>query len=156
MRRAIAQSLAWQAEGLPPVRVAVNVSARQIDGSDDFAEVVARLLEETGLAPEFLDLEIIEGALLSGEEQVIELLGRLRKLGVGLSLDDFGTGYSSLSYLRRMPIDTLKVDRHERQVAPRVEARVGAEPLRLRSQPRLLRGRGGDVRSPLPAGLALP
>ncbi len=111
LRTAIEQTLKWQAEGLPPVRVSVNVSVRQIEHRDDFVQKVAALLEESQLDPALLDLEITEGSLLKDEEATIALLERLRDLGVGLSLDDFGTGYSSLSYLRRLPIDTLKIDR---------------------------------------------
>ena len=103
--------MAWQKEGLPPLRVAVNVSVRQIDPRLGFVEKIVSLLEETGLDPQLLDLEITEGALLSDEETAIPMFQQLRNIGVGLSLDDFGTGYSSLSYLRRLPIDTLKIDR---------------------------------------------
>ena len=91
--------------------MAVNVSVRQIEHRVDFVQSVSAQLDETGLDPGLLDLEITEGALLRDEESAIALLSRLKSLGVGLSLDDFGTGYSSLSYLRRLPIDTLKIDR---------------------------------------------
>ncbi|HEX5053113.1 MAG TPA: EAL domain-containing protein [Planctomycetota bacterium] len=111
LRRAVEQCLAWQAEGLPQVRIAVNVSARQMEHRDDFVAKVAELLAETGLEPSLLELEITESSLLKDEEAAVALMHRVRELGVGLSLDDFGTGYSSLSYLRRMPIDTLKIDR---------------------------------------------
>ena len=111
LQEAMQQAIRWQAEGVPPVRIAVNVSARQLECGNNFAERVAELLEETGLDPALLDLEITEGAMLKDEEAVIALLEELRGLGVGLALDDFGTGYSSLSYLRRLPINTLKIDR---------------------------------------------
>ena len=111
LTQAMEQLVAWQKEGLPPMRVAVNVSVRQIDPRLDFVGKIVSLLEQTGLDPKLLDLEITEGALLSDEETAIPMFQELRNLGVGLSLDDFGTGYSSLSYLRRLPIDTLKIDR---------------------------------------------
>jgi predicted signal transduction protein with EAL and GGDEF domain len=109
--QAIEQSLAWQAEGLPPVRIAVNVSVRQIEHHADFVLMVANLLEATGFDPKLLELEITEGALLRDVDAAIALLKQLRQMGIGLALDDFGTGYSSLSYLRRLPISTLKIDR---------------------------------------------
>jgi len=111
LREAVEQAVRWQAEGVPPVRIAVNVSARQLECGDDFAAKIADLLEETGLDPSLLDLEITESAMLKDEDAVIALLENLRDQGVGLALDDFGTGYSSLSYLRRLPINTLKIDR---------------------------------------------
>ena len=111
LREAIAQATRWMEDDVPSVRVSVNVSVRQIEHRGDFARQVELLLEETGFDPALLDLEITEGALLKDEEGAIELFNRLNDLGVGLSLDDFGTGYSSLSYLRRLPIDTLKIDR---------------------------------------------
>jgi EAL domain-containing protein (putative c-di-GMP-specific phosphodiesterase class I) len=111
LRTAVEQSVAWQRQGLPPVRMAVNVSARQIEHRDDIVAKIRELLQETGLDPALLELEITESAMLKQEAAAIALFERVRELGVGLSLDDFGTGYSSLSYLRRLPIDTLKIDR---------------------------------------------
>ena len=83
------QLVIWQQEGLPAMRVAVNVSVRQIDPRLDFVGKVVSLLEETGLDPKLLDLEITEGALLSDEETAIPMFQQLRNLGVGLSLDDW-------------------------------------------------------------------
>ena len=111
LQQAMEQLISWQKEGLPGLRMAVNVSVRQIDPRLDFVGKIVNLLEKTGLDPKLLDLEITEGALLSDEETAIPMFQELRNIGVGLSLDDFGTGYSSLSYLRRLPIDTLKIDR---------------------------------------------
>ncbi|MFT7669264.1 MAG: diguanylate cyclase (GGDEF)-like protein [Planctomycetota bacterium] len=111
LREAVRQSVEWREAGVPPVRIAVNVSARQLESGGDFARTVADLIDESGLDPALLDLEITESAMLKDEEAVITLLQKLRKLGVGLALDDFGTGYSSLSYLRKLPINTLKIDR---------------------------------------------
>jgi EAL domain-containing protein (putative c-di-GMP-specific phosphodiesterase class I) len=88
----------------------VNVSARQFR-QDNFAETVADVLQETCLAPQFLEIELTESAVMHDAEQFIATLSQLNDLGVQISLDDFGTGYSSLSYLKRLPVDRLKVDR---------------------------------------------
>jgi diguanylate cyclase (GGDEF)-like protein/PAS domain S-box-containing protein len=109
LHTACAQNRAWQRAGLPPIRMSVNLSARQFYGSD-LAATVAEILHGTGLAPNWLDLEITESLILDNSEQVIEAMRRLKEMGVSLSLDDFGTGYSSLSYLRRFPVDRLKID----------------------------------------------
>lgn len=102
------QALAWQSAG-EALRVAVNVSVRQFR-SVDFPARVAAILEETGLAPSMLELEITESMLMGNVEQAEEILNGLKQLGVAVALDDFGTGYSSFAYLQRFPIDTLKVD----------------------------------------------
>jgi EAL domain-containing protein (putative c-di-GMP-specific phosphodiesterase class I) len=137
------------------------VSVRQIEGREDFVQKVAALLEETRLDPRLLDLEITEGVLLKDEDAAIALFEKLRDMGVGLSLDDFGTGYSSLSYLRRLPIDTLKIDRsfiHGAHSNPEDAALVGsiiamakvldlrvvAEGVETRRQRRLLEELGCD------------
>ena len=109
LRTACAQNRAWQDAGLPPVRVSVNLSARQFYASNLVA-TVAQVLAETGLAPNWLDLEITESLILGNSESVIEVMRQLKDMGVGVSLDDFGTGYSSLSYLRLIPVDRLKID----------------------------------------------
>jgi EAL domain-containing protein (putative c-di-GMP-specific phosphodiesterase class I) len=93
-----------------PMTMAVNVSGRQF-GQDDFAELVERVLAESGLAPERLCLEMTESVVMNDTEENLALLTRLKEVGVKLAIDDFGTGYSSLSYLRRFPVDTLKIDR---------------------------------------------
>ncbi|MFO1077196.1 MAG: EAL domain-containing protein [Planctomycetota bacterium] len=111
LQSAAQQALAWQREGHPPVKVAVNVSPLQIAHRDDFVATVQHVLATTGLPPELLELEITESSLLADEEAAIAMFERLRELGVGLALDDFGTGYSSLSYMSRLPLDTLKIDR---------------------------------------------
>ncbi len=110
LRAACAQCRAWEAQGLDDLRVAVNLSARQFLHGDLVATVRAAL-EAQGLAPERLELEITESVLLQQEERTLETLRALDELGVRLAIDDFGTGYSSLSYLKRLPIDTLKIDR---------------------------------------------
>jgi EAL domain-containing protein (putative c-di-GMP-specific phosphodiesterase class I) len=89
--------------------ISVNLSPMQIE-EPGFVDRVAEILSETGLDPALLEFEITEGMLMRDEDAAIALLERLRAMGIRLSLDDFGTGYSSLSYLRRMPIDTLKID----------------------------------------------
>ncbi len=111
LRTACAQNKAWQQQGLAPVRVAVNLSALQFGDEHDLAAMVQKVLQETGLAPRWLELEITEGATMNNPGTSIEILTALRALGVRIAIDDFGTGYSSLSYLQRFPIDTLKIDR---------------------------------------------
>ena len=110
LRTACEQMRAWQDEGLPAVRIAVNVSSLQF-ADPGFVATVDQILRATGLLPEHLDLEMTESILMGDVETSITSLQRLKQLGVWLSVDDFGTGYSSLSYLRRFAIDTLKVDR---------------------------------------------
>jgi len=110
LKTACAQNKAWQLEGLAPVRVAVNLSPRQF-AHENLLEDVARVLEQTGLDPAFLELEITESVVMQNPEQAVVLLNRLKALGIHLAIDDFGTGYSSLSYLKRFPLDTLKIDR---------------------------------------------
>jgi diguanylate cyclase (GGDEF)-like protein/PAS domain S-box-containing protein len=110
LRTACRQCKHWLDLGLPPVRIAVNVSAQQFVETD-VPEVVARALRETGLPPQYLELELTETVLMQRVDEVVGVLRALRAMGVRISIDDFGTGYSSLSYLKRMPIDALKVDR---------------------------------------------
>jgi diguanylate cyclase (GGDEF)-like protein/PAS domain S-box-containing protein len=109
LRTACAQGMAWHATGLT-VSVGVNLSARQFAQPRLF-ETIRTILEQTGLPPHLLDLELTESAVMQQGGETIAILQRLRQLGVSLSLDDFGTGYSSLSYLKHFPIDTLKIDR---------------------------------------------
>jgi diguanylate cyclase (GGDEF)-like protein/PAS domain S-box-containing protein len=109
IRTACLQNMAWQAAGLGHLRVAVNLSARQFTGKDLLASV-AGALDESGLAPRYLELELTESMVMSDVDSAITILRRLKELGVHIAIDDFGTGYSSLSYLRRFPIDVLKID----------------------------------------------
>ncbi len=104
------EMIQWMESGLPPLRMAVNVSARQLRRRD-FCETVAGILAETGLPPEQLELEITESSVMENPEEAIEVLNRLVNMGVSLAIDDFGTGYSSLAYLKLFPIDHLKIDR---------------------------------------------
>ncbi len=111
MREACRQHRAWQEAGLPLLpHVAVNVSARQFRQGDFVAQVEA-VLQETGLDPHHLELELTEGVLLENVDEAGARMRTLKQLGVRLSIDDFGTGYSSLAYLKRLPVDLLKIDR---------------------------------------------
>ncbi len=109
LNTACLQSKAWQDAGFEPLRLAVNLSARQFQQSK-LVESVAKVLEDTGLEPHCLELELTEGSIMKNPEHVIGKLHEFREMGVKISIDDFGTGYSSLSYLKRFPIDTLKID----------------------------------------------
>ncbi|MES2017524.1 MAG: EAL domain-containing protein [Pseudomonadota bacterium] len=110
LRSACAQLRTWIDKGLPPLRVAVNLSVRQLL-QKNFADTVEAVLVDTGLAPALLELEITESTLMEHAQDTLQALHRLRSLGVRLSIDDFGTGYSSLSYLKRFPVDIIKIDR---------------------------------------------
>ena len=105
---ALAQLAAWDSEGLHVPRMAVNVSAHEL--RTGYAEMVEAALARHGVAPRRLELEITESALAADAVGTLSMLARLRNLGVGISVDDFGVGYSSLGQLRRLPIDTLKID----------------------------------------------
>ncbi|HXU92278.1 MAG TPA: EAL domain-containing protein [Gallionella sp.] len=110
IREACRQNKEWQDKGFAPFCVAVNISASQFS-QPGIIELVARTLEETGLEPRYLELEITESVMMNDVNLVIKNLEKLHELGVKLAIDDFGTGYSSLSYLKHLPIDKLKVDR---------------------------------------------
>jgi diguanylate cyclase (GGDEF)-like protein/PAS domain S-box-containing protein len=110
LKAACKQNKIWADQGLPPLRVAVNLSARQF-AQDDLHSTILNVLEETGLAPELLELEITESVTMDNPEHAAALLRKLKALGIKLAIDDFGTGYSSLSYLKRFPIDNVKIDR---------------------------------------------
>jgi len=110
LETACAQAARWQGMPGKPQQVAVNVSARQLR-QPDFIETVDFILAETGCPAKALELEVTESLLLEDAEAAIELLGALASRGVRIAIDDFGTGYSSLSYLKRMPVQTLKIDR---------------------------------------------
>ena len=110
LREACRQNAEWQRAGLRPLRVAVNLSARQLR-SDNLVNEIDAALSETALAASSLELEITESMVMENPERVIKLLDRIRSRGIHLSLDDFGTGHSSLAYLKRFPIDCVKIDR---------------------------------------------
>ncbi len=110
LETACKQSVEWQEQGLPPIRMAVNISALQLHHID-FYEWLSNTLGRTGMNPELLELELTESAVMQDEKTAQILLQQLKALGVQLAIDDFGTGYSSLSHLKRFPIDKLKIDR---------------------------------------------
>jgi diguanylate cyclase (GGDEF)-like protein/PAS domain S-box-containing protein len=110
LRTACSQARRWQDEGLPAVRIAVNVSAVQFR-QDGFRDLIRDVLHETGLAPEYLELELTESLLLTNADVVFSVLQELKEMGLNLAIDDFGTGYSSLSYLKQFRVNKLKIDR---------------------------------------------
>lgn len=110
LRTACAQSQAWQLAGFPPIRMSVNLSARQFE-QPNLVNVVKQILKETELAASYLELEVTESFLMTDVEHSVKTLKQLRGLGILLALDDFGTGYSSLNYLKRFPVNMLKIDR---------------------------------------------
>lgn len=110
IRTACLQNKAWQDLGLPPVRVAVNLSPRQFT-DENLPQSIASILKETGSAPDWLELEITESMIMHDVGKTMQKLTTLGKTGIRIAIDDFGTGHSSLAYLKRFPIDTLKIDR---------------------------------------------
>jgi diguanylate cyclase (GGDEF)-like protein/PAS domain S-box-containing protein len=174
LRTACAQSVAWQREGLPMLRVAVNLSARQF-AHDGLLQDIADIIDETGLAPGGLEVEVTESMVMQNPERAVATLTRLREMGISVSIDDFGTGYSSLGYLKRFPVDNVKVDRsfikdlpHDQDdaaitraviaMAQSLRMRVIAEGVETREQLNFLREHGCDecqgyyLSRPLPAG----
>jgi diguanylate cyclase (GGDEF)-like protein/PAS domain S-box-containing protein len=109
LRQACWQACEWQRLGLEAIRVSVNLSVHQLR-QGKLVSLVRQVLEETGLAPQYLELELTESQLLDSVEHIIATFRQLRDLGVKLAIDDFGTGYSSLSYLKRIPVDYVKID----------------------------------------------
>src|SRR5664280_1898171 len=107
---ACAQVRQWQHDGLSRVTVAVNVSAIQFR-QEGFVELIKTVLQEAGLAPEFLDLELTESMLLTDAEIMLSRLQQLKAMGLKLTIDDFGTGYSSFNYLKHFQVHRLKIDR---------------------------------------------
>lgn len=110
LRAACDQNKRWQASGLPPIHVAVNISSPHFRHSG-LLPMVARTLHETGLRPDCVEVEVTESMLMDDMEATLATLHKLKDMGLRLAIDDFGTGYSSLSYLKRFPLDALKVDR---------------------------------------------
>ncbi|EPC00651.1 hypothetical protein L861_12725 [Litchfieldella anticariensis FP35 = DSM 16096] len=110
LREACRTAAKWNAAGMAPHKVAINLSARQFQ-SQNLAGVVADILNDTACRPEWIELEITESLLLDDNGKTLDALSELRSMGVSIAIDDFGTGYSALSYLARFPIDTLKIDR---------------------------------------------
>jgi len=108
LREALRQAHAWQAEGRA-LHMSVNVSANQLS-RPSFVERLRRLLQETGVDPGTIELEVTEGVIVAGAGEAREAIDQIAALGVGIAIDDFGTGYSGLAYLKRLPIDTVKID----------------------------------------------
>ena len=158
IRRACEQSMAWQREGLAPVPLAINLSARQFMHKALVASI-RRIVEETGIDPTLVEFEITESVLMQHSEQTLEILGQINRMGMRLSIDDFGTGYSSLAYLKRFPVRKIKIDRafireleassEDRAIVAAVMALAGslqlqvvAEGVETEEQLALLRGYG--------------
>lgn len=110
LQAACLQNKKWQDAGHSPIRIAVNISARQFR-EPGFLEMIERVVQTTALNPEWLELEITESLLMEDIDSAINILKRLKEQGIHLAIDDFGTGYSSLSYLKRFPLSRLKIDR---------------------------------------------
>ncbi|MEW6078791.1 MAG: EAL domain-containing protein [Thermodesulfobacteriota bacterium] len=110
LKTACAQNVAWQRQGLPPVRMGVNLSLRQLM-DDNLINDISAALEESGMAPNLLELEITESMALHNPARQLALMTKLKEMGLRIAIDDFGTGYSALAQLKHFPIDTLKVDR---------------------------------------------
>ena len=124
LREACRQCAEWRRNGLPPLRVAVNVAAAQFRRGD-LLDVVRNALESAGLEARFLEIELTESAVMTNPEESAAILEQLSRMGVLVSVDDFGTGYSSINYLRRFPIDKLKIDRSfVRQLGCEVDASI--------------------------------
>jgi len=110
LRTACAQCVAWQQEGLPPLSVAVNLTARQFR-DEQLLSYVTSILAATGLDPHLLELELHESLLIRDVESTVRILTRLKAMGIRIAVDDFGIGYSSLAMLHKFPLDTIKIDR---------------------------------------------
>jgi diguanylate cyclase (GGDEF)-like protein len=110
LRTACQQVKSWQNEGLPAVSIAVNVSAIQFR-QEGFCDLVRKVLQDTGLAPQYLELELTESLLLANADVMLSVVQELKAMGIMLAIDDFGTGYSSFSYLRQFHVSKLKIDR---------------------------------------------
>lgn len=110
LREACMQNLAWQQKGLPPMRIAINLSARQFT-DDNLAVETSRVLREIGMDPSLLEIEITESMMMYNTDRTIQLLSELRQMGISVAIDDFGVGYSSLSHLKHFPLDIIKIDR---------------------------------------------
>ena len=109
-RQACRASIELAAQGLGQVQVAINLSAKQFT-DPDLVGSIASIIQEEGLPPHLLEIELTESLLLEGDDSTRQQIARLKALGLTLAMDDFGTGYSSLSYLKKFPIDVIKIDR---------------------------------------------
>jgi EAL domain-containing protein (putative c-di-GMP-specific phosphodiesterase class I) len=109
LNEACRQHVEWIRQGLPPLRIAVNVSAIQFQ-QNNFFDCVKKAIEGSGIDPSYLELELTESLLMTNPLQTVSTLNKIRSLGIKFAIDDFGTGHSSLGYLTRFPIDKLKID----------------------------------------------
>ncbi|MBD2020655.1 EAL domain-containing protein [Leptolyngbya sp. FACHB-36] len=109
IRAACIQHQAWRSLGLPPLRIAVNLSARQFQ-QQDLVKIIASILQETKTEPHYLELEITESTVMQDVDFTIAVLQELREMGIQIAMDDFGTGYSSLNSIKHFPLHTLKID----------------------------------------------
>ncbi len=128
INEACRQAAEWRDKGYRPIRISINLSARQLK-DERLVNIIAANMYDMGLGPEYLAVELTESAIIVEPEMALERLNSIKSMGLKLSLDDFGTGYSSLSYLKRFPIDTLKIDRlfiHNIEVEPENTALVKA------------------------------
>jgi len=173
LRKACLQMVEWERSGALPLRIAVNLSARQF-AQPDFTDRVAAIITETGVGADALELEVTESMVMHDPQRAAVILGRLKEMGVAVAIDDFGTGYSSLSYLKRFPIDYIKIDQsfvrgipHEAEdvgiiraivaLAKTLDVKLIAEGVDTEEQLAFLRKEGCDegqgylISTPLPA-----
>ena len=172
LRTACKQMAAWYGAGLCPGRVAVNLTANQLN-NDGFLQSIEQILGESGCRPEWLELEITEGVIMQRHERSFQILQQLKGLGIELAIDDFGTGYSSLAYLKRLQVSKLKIDRSFVRNIPEDESdnaitraviamghslglRVIAEGVENPQQKKFLREQGCDEVQGYLYGLPLP
>ncbi|WP_136417368.1 EAL domain-containing protein [Herbaspirillum sp. ST 5-3] len=160
LRESCRQNLAWQQQGLPPMRIAVNLSARQFTDDNLIADT-ARVLREIGIDPSLVEIEITESMMMYNTDKTVHMLSALRELGISIAIDDFGIGYSSLSHLKHFPLDIIKIDRSFIKDVPgdlsdaaiadaiiamakRMQVKVVAEGVETAAQLDFLRERGCD------------
>ncbi|MGV8074244.1 MAG: putative bifunctional diguanylate cyclase/phosphodiesterase [Syntrophobacteraceae bacterium] len=178
LKTACLQGAAWMKMGLPPIRMAVNLSAHQFR-SKGLQPVIGNILEETGFDPHYLELEVTESMVMQSPEAASSTMTDFQNMGIRIAIDDFGTGYSSLAYLKRFPIDTLKIDRAFVKDIPQntddaaitmaiiamageLKLKTTAEGVETREQLTFLRNHGCDeiqgylVSPPVPAEAVLP
>jgi EAL domain-containing protein (putative c-di-GMP-specific phosphodiesterase class I) len=110
LETACMQNMAWQQQGLPPIRIAVNLSPRQFSDPNLLHDIRAAL-KRSGMPPQLLELEITESMVMQNVERAVRVLEAIKGLGITLAIDDFGTGYSSMSLVKKFPIDVIKIDR---------------------------------------------
>ncbi|MEA1891411.1 MAG: EAL domain-containing protein [Campylobacterota bacterium] len=109
MKTAMTQIAQWYKDGLKPGVLAMNLAVKQLK-QDDFIDTLQLMMKETAYKPEWMELEVTEGQVMTNPKEAIKILKKISNLGIDLAIDDFGTGYSSLAYLKRLPIDKLKID----------------------------------------------